>query len=180
MKSPRLSQRRRGFFCFVYYLDKVHITKYSELVGIKNEGETMKISTKGRYALRIMIDLAMNVDKGPIRVKDIANRQSISEKYLEQIIALFNKAGYVKSIRGAQGGYLLTKEPKEYTVGMILRLAEGSIAPVSCVDDSSDGCEKRGACVSAMLWQKMNDAVNEVVDNTTLQDLVDWQENIIE
>ena len=140
----------------------------------------MKISTKGRYALRIMIDLAMNLDKGPIRVKDIASRQNISEKYLEQIIALFNKAGYVKSIRGAQGGYLLTKEPKEYTAGMILRLAEGSIAPVSCVDDTADVCEKKGACVSAMLWRKMNDAVNEVVDHTTLQDLVDWQNNINE
>lgn len=140
----------------------------------------MKISTKGRYALRIMIDLAMHVDKGPIRVKDIAARQNISEKYLEQIISLFNKAGYVKSVRGAQGGYLLTNEPQEYTAGMILRLAEGSIAPVSCVDAEADGCEKKGACVSAMLWQKMNDAVNEVVDNTTLQDLVDWQKNITE
>lgn len=140
----------------------------------------MKISTKGRYALRIMIDLAIHVDMGPIRVKDIANRQNISEKYLEQIISLFNKAGYVKSIRGAQGGYLLTKEPKEYTAGMILRLAEGSIAPVSCVDDSLEACEKKGACVSAMLWQKMNDAVNEVVDHTTLQDLVDWQNNMAE
>ena len=159
-------------------VDKGHTRKYSKTVGIKNEGVNMKISTKGRYALRIMIDLAMNVDKGPIRVKDIASRQNISEKYLEQIIALFNKAGYVKSVRGAQGGYLLTKEPTEYTVGMILRLAEGSIAPASCVD--AEDCDKKGACVSAMLWQKMNDAVNEVVDNTTLQDLVDWQNNITE
>ena len=140
----------------------------------------MKISTKGRYALRIMIDLAIHLDQGPIRVKDIASRQNISEKYLEQIIALCNKAGYVKSVRGAQGGYLLTKAPSEYTVGMILRLAEGSIAPVACVEDAEAGCEKRGVCVSAMLWQKINDAVNEVVDNTTLQDLVDWQKNITE
>ena len=140
----------------------------------------MKISTKGRYALRIMIDLAMNLNQGPIRVKDIASRQDISEKYLEQIIAMFNKAGYVKSIRGAQGGYLLTKEPTEYTAGMILRLAEGSIAPASCVDEATEGCDKKGACVSAMLWQKMNDAVNEVVDNITLQDLVDWQNGIVE
>lgn len=138
----------------------------------------MKISTKGRYALRIMIDLAMNPNQGPVRVKDIASRQDISEKYLEQIIAMFNKAGYVKSIRGAQGGYLLTKEPTEYTVGMILRLAEGSIAPVSCVDDASEVCDRKNVCVSAMLWEKINDAVNEVVDNTTLQDLVDWQKNI--
>jgi Rrf2 family protein len=161
-------------------VDKAHNTKYSELVGIKNEGETMKISTKGRYALRIMIDLAMNAGESPVRVKDIAGRQNISEKYLEQIIALFNKAGYVKSIRGAQGGYLLTREPSEYTTGMILRLAEGSIAPVSCVGAEAEVCEKRGACVSAILWQKMNDAVNEVVDNTTLQDLVDWQKGIEE
>ena len=138
----------------------------------------MKISTKGRYALRLMIDLAMNDKKGPVRAKDIASRQGISEKYLEQIISMFNKAEYVKSVRGAQGGYLLTKEPKEYTAGMILRLAEGSIAPVSCVDTEAEGCDKKGACVSAMLWEKMNNAVNEVVDNTTLQDLVDWQNNI--
>ena len=161
-------------------VDNIHNTKYSDLVGIKNEGETMKISTKGRYALRIMIDLAMNAGESPVRVKDIASRQNISEKYLEQIIALFNKAGYVKSIRGAQGGYLLTKEPGEYTAGMILRLAEGSIAPASCVGADAETCEKKGACVSAMLWQKMNDAVNEVVDNTTLQDLVDWQNGIEE
>ena len=161
-------------------VDKTHTRKYSKTVGIKNEGETMKISTKGRYALRIMIDLAMNESGTPVRVKEIASRQNISEKYLEQIIAMFNKAGYVKSIRGAQGGYLLTKEPKDYTVGMILRLAEGSIAPVSCVDVDAESCDKKGACVSAMLWQKMNDAVNEVVDNTSLQDLVDWQNNITE
>ncbi len=140
----------------------------------------MKISTKGRYALRIMIDLAENINQGPIRVKDIASRQGISEKYLEQIISMFNKAQYVKSVRGAQGGYLLTKEPKEYTVGMILRLAEGSIAPVSCVEDAFGECDRREKCVSAKLWQKMNDAVNEVVDNTSLQDLLDWKNDITE
>lgn len=129
--------------------------------------------------MRIMIDLATHLEGAPVRVKDIAVRQDISEKYLEQIIAVFNKAGYVKSVRGALGGYLLTKTPKEYTVGMILRLAEGSIAPVSCVEDATQECEKKGACVSAMLWQKMNDAVNEVVDNTTLQDLVEWQNEIV-
>lgn len=139
----------------------------------------MKISTKGRYALRIMIDLAMHLDEGPIRVKDIASRQHISEKYLEQIIALFNKAGYVKSVRGAQGGYLLTKTPQEYTAGMILRLAEGSIAPMSCVGETPEQCDRKGACVSALLWEKMNAAVNEVVDNTTLQDLVEWQKSLV-
>ena len=135
----------------------------------------MKISTKGRYSLRILLDIALHADKAPVPVKEIAGRQNISEKYLEQIISLFNKAGYVKSIRGAQGGYLLTKAPSEYTVGMILRLAEGSIAPVFCVDESAETCEKKETCVSAMLWQKISDAVNEVVDHTTLQDLIDWQ-----
>lgn len=137
----------------------------------------MKISTKGRYALRIMIDLAVHAGSGPVRVKDIAGRQDISEKYLEQIIALFNKAGYVKSIRGAQGGYLLTKEPKEYTAGMILRLAEGSIAPVSCLDEAAEECKRRENCVSVILWEKMNKAVNEVVDNTTLQDMLEWHDS---
>ena len=140
----------------------------------------MKISTKGRYALRLMLDIAMNDTGQPVPVKDIAGRQDISEKYLEQIISMLNKAQFVKSIRGAQGGYLLTRTPSEYTVGMILRLAEGSIAPVFCVDVDAEGCDKKGVCVSAMLWQKMNDAVNEVVDNTTLQDLVDWQNGIQE
>ena len=140
----------------------------------------MKISTKGRYALRLMIDLAISANGMPISLKEIAERQGISDKYLEQIIAMFNKAEYVKSIRGAQGGYLLTKEPKDYTVGMILRLAEGSIAPVSCVDEANGECEKKGVCVSAILFQKMNTAVGEVVDNTTLQDMVDWQNGITE
>ena len=135
----------------------------------------MKISAKGRYAVRVMVDLAVHNEEGYQNVKQIAQRQGISEKYLEQIIAMFNKAGYVKSIRGAQGGYLLTMDPTEYTAGMILRLAEGSIAPASCVGADAESCDKKGACVSAMLWQKMNDAVNDVVDNTTLQDLVDWQ-----
>lgn len=160
------------------WVDIGYNRKYSKVVGIKNEGGTMKISTKGRYALRIMIDLAMNVGETPVRVKEIASRQNISEKYLEQIIAMLGKAGYVKSIRGAQGGYLLTKEPEEYTVGMILRLAEGSIAPVFCVETNEQSCDKKGSCVSAMLWQKMNDAMNEVVDHTTLQDLIDWQQGM--
>ena len=89
----------------------------------------MKVSTKGRYALRLMLDLAVNNTGEPISLKDIARRQEISDKYLEQIISVLNKANYVKSIRGAQGGYILTKKPEEYTIGMILRLTEGSLAP---------------------------------------------------
>lgn len=135
----------------------------------------MKISTKGRYALRLMIDLASNGNGTPTSLKDVAKRQDISDKYLEQIISVLNKAGYVRSVRGAQGGYLLRKDPSEYTVGMILRLTEGSLAPVSCVEDEEVICDRQDACVTVMVWKKINDAVNGVVDNITLQDLVDWQ-----
>ncbi|MDD6482631.1 MAG: Rrf2 family transcriptional regulator [Lachnospiraceae bacterium] len=136
----------------------------------------MKISTKGRYALRMMLDLASNYTGSPISLKDIANRQGISDKYLEQIISVLNRAGYVKSVRGAQGGYLLSKEPKDYTVGMILRLTEGSLAPVTCIEDDEINCERQDACVTVILWKKIDEAVRNVVDNTTLQDLLDWQQ----
>ena len=135
----------------------------------------MKISTKGRYALRLMIDLAMNSVGEPVSLEDVAKRQGISEKYLEQIISVLNRAGYVKSIRGAQGGYLLRRAPEEYTVGMILRLTEGSLAPVTCVEDGDFPCERQENCVTVILWKKINDAINSVVDSITLQDLVDWQ-----
>ena len=136
----------------------------------------MKISTKGRYALRLMLDLAMNSAGQPVSLKDVAKRQEISDKYLEQIISVLNRAGYVRSVRGAQGGYLLRKAPEEYTVGMILRLTEGSLAPVPCIEEDNEvECDKREECVTVILWKKINDAVNSVVDHTTLQDRVDWQ-----
>lgn len=135
----------------------------------------MKISTKGRYALRLMIDLAISANGMPISLKEIAERQGISDKYLEQIIATLNKAGYVKSVRGQQGGYSLTKEPEEYTVGMILRLTEGSLAPVACVEAENADCARIGGCATAILWKKITDAVSDVVDQVTLKDLVEWQ-----
>lgn len=138
-------------------------------------GINMKISTKGRYALRLMLDLATYNTGQPVSIKDIAKRQQISEKYLEQIISILNKAGYVRSIRGAQGGYLLKKNPKEYTVGMILRLTEGDLAPVSCVGEESAECDRRDACVTVRIWEQVNDAINNVVDNITLEDLLEWQ-----
>jgi Rrf2 family protein len=135
----------------------------------------MKISTKGRYALRLMMDLAIYYNGEPIRLKEVAKRQEISEKYLEQIISGLHKAGYVKSIRGPQGGYILTYKPEEYTVGMILRITEGDLAPVSCVGAENSGCEKKESCVTIRIWQQINDAVNNVVDNITLADIVQWQ-----
>lgn len=136
----------------------------------------MKISTKGRYALRLMLDLALYDTGDPVRIRDIAARQGISEKYLEQIISTLNKAGYVKSIRGPQGGYHLMKDPAQYTVGMILRLTEGSLAPVACLEDEVNTCERQEGCVTLRLWQMLNQAVSDVVDHVTLADLVDWHE----
>ena len=110
-----------------------------------------------------------------IRLKDVARRQGISEKYLEQIISVLNKAGFVRSIRGPQGGYVLSKRPEEYTVGMILRLTEGSLAPVECAEKESGACEREDDCVTLMLWKKLNDAINGDVDHVTLADLLEWQ-----
>ncbi len=135
----------------------------------------MKISTKGRYALRLMLDLAIHDTGEPVRIKDIAARQEISDKYLEQIISSLNKAGYVKSIRGPQGGYRLTKKPDQYTVGMILRLTEGSLAPVACLDDEVNSCTRQDTCATLRLWKMVNDSVSSVVDKVTLADLVEWQ-----
>ena len=111
----------------------------------------------------------------PISLKDVAKRQDISDKYLEQIISILNKAGYVRSVRGAQGGYMLKMEPQNYTVGMILRQTEGSLAPVACIEDDEIVCDRQQQCVTSIVYKKINDAISGVVDNITLQDLVDWQ-----
>ena len=121
-----------------------------------------------------MLDLAVHNTGELVKIKDISARENISEKYLEQIISSLKKAGYVKSLRGAQGGYMLRRPPKEYTVGMILRLTEGTLAPVSCVEDDAVECEREASCVTFIVWKKINDAINEVVDNITLEDLVEW------
>ena len=134
----------------------------------------MKISTKGRYALRLMLDLALYEGQEPVRLRDVAERQEISLKYLEQIISVLQKARYVKSIRGPQGGYHLMKKPEDYTVGMILRLIEGSLAPVACLEDEVNQCTRRGTCVTLRLWKELDAAVRGVIDKYTLADLVDW------
>ena len=135
----------------------------------------MKISTKGRYAIRLMLELAMREKDGYVSIKSIASNQGISEKYLEQIIQLLSRNGLVESTRGAQGGYKLTRKPSEYTVGEILRVTEGSLAPVSCLDDDSNHCEHCDDCVTIEIWQNVLDAINEVVDGITLDYLVEKQ-----
>ena len=132
----------------------------------------MRISTKGRYATRLMLDLALHYDCGYIPLKAVSQRQNISDKYLEQIITQLSRAGFVRSARGAQGGYRLTRTPEEYTVGDILRTTEGSLSPVACLEDGSGHCEMARSCVTMEVWQQIEDAVNNVVDRITLADLV--------
>ncbi len=135
----------------------------------------MKISTKGRYAVRVMLDLAVNDAGEYIKVKQIAERQGISEKYLEQIISVLNKAGYVKSARGAQGGYRIAGDPEDYTIGMILRLTEGSLCPVACLEDKTGQCGRSGTCETLPVWRKLDEAINRVVDSVTIADLAKGQ-----
>ena len=131
----------------------------------------MKISTKGRYALRLMLDIALTGSEEPVPLRDVAERQDISNKYLEQIVTPLARAGLVRSVRGAGGGYLLTRKPEEYTVGDILRPLEGDLAPVECATDGA-WCARSGDCLTVGLWQEIHRAVSAVVDGTTLADLL--------
>ena len=131
----------------------------------------MKISTKGRYALRTMLDLATQ-DKGRlVPLKDVAYRQNITIKYLEQVMNLLSKAGYVRSVRGAGGGYRLAKDPSEYTVGDILRVAEGSLAPIACLEDDVNQCPRASECLTLPFWTGLAEVINNYVDSVTLEDL---------
>ncbi len=132
----------------------------------------MMISTKGRYALRVMIDLAQNSCESFVSLKDVAGRQEISMKYLEMIVSILNRGKMVKSQRGKAGGYRLMREPSEYTVGSIIKLAEGSLAPVSCVEEGGS-CDRMGECVTFPLWKKLDDVIDEYLENITLQDLLE-------
>ena len=132
----------------------------------------MKISTRGRYALRMMLDLAQHREEGYITIRSISMRQGISEKYLEQIVSVMNRAGFLRSVRGAQGGYQLMRQPSDYTVGEILRSIEGNLVPVACMDDDPNRCPRCSLCATLPLWQKIDRAVRDVVDNITLEDLI--------
>lgn len=132
----------------------------------------MTISTKGRYGLSFMIDVMENQDIEPVRLKDSAKRQNISEKYLEQIAITLSKGGLLQSSRGVHGGYRLSRKPEEYSVGEILVLLEGDLAPAPCVSgDTTNVCTKKNKCANAALWKKIDDAVHSVVDNVTLADM---------
>ena len=135
----------------------------------------MKISTKGRYALRMLVDLAEHREEGYIALKDIAERQNISKKYLEQIVLLFTKTDVLKTSRGYQGGYMLAKPPSECTVGEILRITEGSMAVVPCVEQDPIECRRSAECPVLDVWRGLYRVINEYLDSVTLQDILDQQ-----
>lgn len=138
----------------------------------------LKVSTKGRYGLRSIVDLAVNDKEGQVSLKSVAQRQGLSENYLEQLFASLKKSGLVKSVRGAQGGYMLSKPAENITVGDVLRSLEGTLCPVECIDlDMPTRCDKSDVCVTAPVWAKLRDKINEVVDSITIADLVSDFEN---
>lgn len=133
----------------------------------------MKITSKGRYALRMLTDLAENQKDGFVTLKDISERQNISKKYLEQIVLLLNKENILLANRGYQGGYRLASPPYKYTVGKILRLTEGSLAPVACLERTPVECARSADCPTLPVWQGLDRVINEYLDGITLQDIVD-------
>jgi Rrf2 family protein len=134
----------------------------------------MRLSTKGRYGARAMLDLALNFGKNPVLLRDIARRQEVSEKYLEHSISALRKAGLVRSVRGARGGYILAKSPSEIRLSKIMEVLEGSMAPVDCVDDPQV-CHRANLCVTRDIWIKMKEAIDNILKSTTLQDMVEQQ-----
>ena len=133
----------------------------------------MIISTKGRYGLRAMFVLAINHGQGPMSINQIANIQGISEQYLEQLISKLKKAKLVKSSRGAQGGYELSYPPEKVSVGDVIRVLEGPLAPADCVVDADSSCEKVDYCFTHVIWKRIYDGINDVVDSISLQDMLD-------
>lgn len=133
----------------------------------------MMISTKGRYALRVMVDLADHNDGSFIPLNDIAERQGISEKYLESIVSSLSKAKIVESIRGKGGGYRLNRPLEEYTVAEILNCTEGEFAPVSCLSTDENECERRNECPTLSMWKNLQDMVNNYFENVTIRNLVE-------
>lgn len=138
----------------------------------------MKISTKGRYALRLLLDLAEHQSDGFIALKDIAKRQNISKKYLEQIIPILNRSDVLTANRGYQGGYRLARTPDKYTVGSILRLTEGSLAPVACLECNPVQCERAEDCITLPIWKGLDKVISEYLDSITLQDILDNQKEL--
>lgn len=135
----------------------------------------MRISTKGRYALRMLLDLAEHRENGFIALKELAERQEISKKYLEQIIPMLTKGNVLRTSRGTMGGYMLARAPEKITVGEVLRLTEGSLSPVACVDEDPIECARCADCPTLPVWQGLARVISEYLDSITLQDILDQQ-----
>jgi len=133
----------------------------------------MKISTKGRYALRMLLDLAEHKDDGFVSLKEIAERQNISKLYLEQIVSLLHTSNILRANRGKLGGYMLAKDPSKCTVGQVLRITEGNLAPVSCLESEINVCDRIGFCKTLPLWTGLNRVINEYLNGVTLQDILE-------
>ena len=132
----------------------------------------MRISTRGRYALRVVLDLAQHDKDGFVSLKSISQRQEVSVKYLEAIVALLNKAGIVMSQRGKDGGYRLAREPKDITAAEILSVTEGSIAPVACIDRDSAPCERAGSCMTMPMWRELDRVMDEYLSSVSVEDII--------
>ena len=139
----------------------------------------MRISTRGKNALKFMLDLATYSRGQPVRLKDIARRQHISEKYLEQIVSGIQKAALVQSLRGKNGGYTLKYPPEEYTVGQILKAVEGNMSPTECVGENGIACENKETCVNYKVWERLDAAINSVLEEITLKDMLEWQYGLL-
>ena len=141
----------------------------------------MNITSKGRYALRVMLDLAQHRQEGTISLKTIADRQGYSMKYLEMIVGSLKRAGLVASTRGKEGGYQLTRDPEDYTIGEILRCIEDNLAPVACIKAGDICCEHAGECMTVPMWKELDDITNAYLDGVSLQDLLTgekWKKTI--
>ena len=135
----------------------------------------MVISSKGRYALRVMVDLAEHGGDGYVSMRDVARRQEISDKYAGQIMTLLSRAGLVDGVTGKGGGYRLTRQPQEYPLGEILRLTEGSLAPVACLEEEPNTCPRAASCATLPVWAGLYKAINTYLDSITLQDLLEQE-----
>ena len=133
----------------------------------------MKISTKGRYALRMLVDLAQHREEGYISLKEISDRQDISKKYLEQIVPMLNKSGVLRTNRGNRGGYMLAMEPADCSVGDVLRATEGNLAPVTCLEYEQNDCPRAASCATLFIWEGLYRVVTDYLDSITLQDIID-------
>ncbi len=148
-----------------------------DLQGVK----PVRLSARGEYGVRAMAHLALNYNEGPVPLSKVASSENISHHFLEQIFVLLRRGGLIKSVRGVKGGYMLALPPREVCVGDIIRVLEGPIAPVECVSENGGNggscrCERTDDCLARHVWEKLRDHINEMLDKTTLQDMMDWKQ----